>query len=91
METLRDRRGNPIQVGSRVRLLNLSGPWLDDLPLTEKNRVLSMIGEVFDVEEIDEHGNPWISKWWRDEDGRSHSHSIAFGPLEAELINEPNC
>jgi hypothetical protein len=50
-----------------------------------------MIGEVFDIEEIDEDGNPWISEWWRDEDGRCHSRSIALEPLEAGLFDEPSC
>jgi hypothetical protein len=48
-----------------------------------------MIGEVFDIEEIDEDGNPWIREWWRDEDGRCRS--IALEPLEAGLFDEPSC
>lgn len=84
----RDRGGSG---GARVRLLDLAGPWLDDSLQAEKNRVPSIIGEVFDIEEIDENGNPWISEWWRDEDGRCHSRSIALEPLEAGLFDEPSC
>src|SRR5437870_2409641 len=54
MESPKDRSGKILHVGSRVRLLRLSGKWFDDLSQDEKSDVLSMIGEVFEVEEIDE-------------------------------------
>lgn len=82
-----DRSGKPIHVGARVRLLSLSGNWLEELPLNEKQDVLSMIGEVFEVEEVDEYGHPWIRKAWPNEaEGRCHSHSIALEPHEMELV-----
>jgi hypothetical protein len=55
-----DRNGKLVHAGSRVRLLSLSGEWFESLPLEEKADVESMIGEVFEVEEIDEYGQPWI-------------------------------
>ena len=81
-----DRNGNIIRIGARVRLIALSGKWLDELSDDEKQDVLSMIGEVFEVEEIDEHGHPWIRKSWPNETvGTCHSHSIALEPQEMEL------
>ncbi len=78
-----------MHVGTRVRLLGLSGKWLDDLPRDEKRDVLSMIGEIFEVEEIDEYGHPWISESWPDEEaGRCHSHSIALEANEMEVVKE---
>lgn len=53
LELPKDRNGREVDVGSRVKLLGLSGRWLDELPADEKEDVLSMIGEVFEVEEID--------------------------------------
>jgi hypothetical protein len=51
--------------------------------------VLSMIGEIFEVEEIDEYGQPWIRKSWPNEsEGKCHSHSIALEPYEMELVGE---
>lgn len=83
----KDKHGNIIRVGSRVRLLCLSGSWLTDLPMDEKNDVLSMIGEEFDVEEIDEYGHPWVRKSWpNDAEGTCHSHSIALDADEMELV-----
>jgi hypothetical protein len=82
-----DRNGRPVGVGTRVRLVGLSGQWLEDLPPDEKQDVLSMIGEVFEVEEIDEHGHPWIRKSWPNEaKDACHSHSIALEPQEMEVV-----
>jgi hypothetical protein len=92
MELPKDRSGKTVQVGSRVRLVQLSGKWLDDLPIDERPRVLSMVGEVFEVEEIDGYGSPWISKEWRGEGEErcvTWSHSIALDPSETELVGEP--
>lgn len=83
----RDRNGNVVRVGARVRLLGLSGRWLEELPSEERRDVLSMIGEVFEVEEIDKHGHAWIRKAWLDDgQGTCRSHSIALDPEEMELV-----
>lgn len=84
-----DRKGRAVGVGARIRLIGLSGRWLDELPPDEKRDVLSMIGEVFAVEEIDEHGHPWIRKSWpNEEEGKCHSHSIALESQEIELLDD---
>ncbi len=75
----KDRNGNAVQVGTRVRVLNLSGKWLDDLPGDEKAAVLSMIAEVFAVEEIDKHGQPWV---------RKQSHSVELESYEMEVVSD---
>jgi len=85
----KDRNGKVIRVGARVRLLSLSGNWLDELPPDERPDVLSMIGETFGVEEIDEYGHPWVCKSWPNEaQGACRSHSIALEPHEVELLSE---
>ena len=84
----KDRHGNTVRVGTSVRLLSLSGQWLEELPTEEKNDVISMIGQIFEVEEIDEHGQPWIRKSWPNEaEGKCHSHSIALEPDEMEVVD----
>lgn len=84
----RDRHGNLVTAGAHVRLLCLTGRWIEELPDEEKRDVLSMIGEVFEVEEIDEYGHPWIRKSWPNEEGTCHSHSIALEAHEMELVDE---
>ena len=89
MEQPTDRNGKQLSIGARVRLLHLSGNWLDELPPEEAKDVNSMIGEVFEIEEIDEYGKAWISKSWPDEtEGTCNSHSIALDPHEIELVEE---
>ena len=84
-----DNSGKVVAVGARVRLLCLSGRWLEELPAEEKQDVLSMIGEIFEVEEIDEYGHPWIRKSWpNEEEGTCNSHSIALESCEMELADE---
>ena len=55
-----DRTGQVVQVGSRVRLLSLSGQWFEELPADEKADVSATIGNVFVVTEIDECGYVWV-------------------------------
>ena len=82
-----DRIGRPVKVGDRVRLVELSGQWLDDLPDDEKIDVMSMIGDVFTVDEFDDYGHVWISRSWSDESaGLYRAHSIALDPQEMELV-----
>lgn len=82
-----DHNGTLVCVGSWVRVLGLSGGWLESLPVEEKVNVLSMVGEVFVVEEIDEYGQPWVRKSWpNEEDGTCQSHSVALEPHEMEFI-----
>lgn len=84
-----DCNGRVVSVGARVRLIGLSGRWLEELPPDERRDVLSMIDEVFVVEEIDEHGYPWIRKSWpNEEEGKCHSHSIALESKEMELVDD---
>ena len=78
-----------MRVGARVRLLGLSGRWLEEIPPEEKQDVLSMIGQVFEIEEIDGYGSPWIRRSWpNEEEGKCHSHSIALESNEMEVVVE---
>jgi hypothetical protein len=84
-----DRNGQPVHVGTRVRIVKLSESLLGSLPEDEVAEVLSMIGEVFEVTEIDEHGSPWVGKDWRTLKGGGHeSHSIALSADEMEVVDE---
>ena len=79
-----------MSVGTLVRVVQLSGSWFEQLPPEERVRVESMIGEVFPVEEIDEHGQPWVRKSWPNEvEGTCQSHSVALEPSEMELVRDP--
>ncbi len=46
-----------------------------------------MIGEVFEVYEIDEWGSAWVEKSWRTDGQESRSHSLALDALEMEVVS----
>lgn len=83
-----DKFGRVVSVGSRVRLIELARQFLASLPLDEVEYVKSMIGDVFDVYEIDDYGSAWIEKCWDCADNGHHmGHSLALESHEMELIN----
>jgi hypothetical protein len=83
-----DRNGKVVSVGDLVRVISLSGDWFDNLPSDERERVESMIGEVLAVEEIDEYGQPWVCKWWRNTNAdTAQSRSVALEPSEMEFVS----
>ena len=83
-----DHSGLIVKVGDKVRVLSLSGQWFDDLPAEERPLVESMIGEIFEVQEIDKYGQPWVRKRWpNEEEGTCQSHSIALEPSEMEFVS----
>ena len=82
-----DRHGFSVTVGTRVRVLEIAPSVKRDLPADERQELETMVGEVFEVYEIDGHGGAWVEKWWRDGDDVSHSHSLALAPHEMEVVS----
>jgi hypothetical protein len=72
----------PVTVGTRVRILAVSGSLLADLPADDVQQLRSMLGDVLEIDEIDEHGRPWVTKWF----GDSRSHSLALDDDEFEIV-----
>lgn len=84
-----DKYGRQVVVGSRVRILELSQSFLASLPPDEIEDVSSMIGEVFEVYEIDKNGSSWVEKIWDYPDqNQCSSHSLALAANEMELVDE---
>ena len=88
-ETLeaKDYVGRPVRVGSRVRVIALSSGFIDSLPADERALVSEMIGDVFEVDEIDKSGRAWVTKMWDRGDGTFDGHGIALSPSETELVS----
>lgn len=85
----KDRHGREVSVGARVRVVSLSQSFLDSLPDDEKDDVRSMIGEVFEIHEIDKYGSAWVGKGWNSDDGESYrGHHVALDSAEMELVDE---
>ena len=81
-----DCHGRPVFTGSKIRVLSIP-LWLRSrLPADEWANLQSMVGEAFVIDEVDEYGQPWVSKDFEDEKDGKHSHSIALDKSEIELV-----
>ena len=76
-----DRHGRAVRVGTRVRVLSVPASLMNALPPQEQ--VASMIGEVFEVYEIEAQA-AWVEKVLRTSDGEE-SHALALATDEIEL------
>ena len=83
---IKDHLGRSVRVGSRVKVLTVSEAVLRSLPDDERALVREMIGAVFDVEEIDSHGQAWVTKWWKHGPRHSTSHGIGLSSSEIEVV-----
>ena len=45
-----------------------------------------MIGEAFDVYDIDEHGCAWVEKWWGEPGEHRINHSVGLNSNEMEIL-----
>ena len=59
-----------------------------DLPREEWERVRSMLGEIFEVYEIDKWGGAWVAKQFPSAPGQYQSHSLSLGSDEMELVED---
>jgi hypothetical protein len=72
-----DRNGKKVLVDSRVRVVAIAAFLERDLPPEECECVRSMLGEVFEIYEIDEWGGAWV---------QYQSHSLSLESDEMELV-----
>jgi hypothetical protein len=82
-----DHKGRAVRVGTRVRVLNLSSAFLDSLPATERRLVSEMVGATFEVDEIDETGQAWVTKFWNKGKGHIDGHGVGLAPSEMEVAD----
>lgn len=82
-----DRTGKTVVLGTKVRLLKL-GEWVyRQLPADEVAELETMVGEVFEVSEVDDCGVVWIEKDWYTPEGElDFSHTLALDPDEMEVV-----
>ena len=82
-----DRLGNPVAVGTRVRVLQITPSLKDRLPANEWQELETMVGQVFEVCQLDEYGWAWVEKWFEsDADGR-FCHRLALAADEMEVVS----
>ncbi len=84
----KDKNGKSVLVGDFIRVIAFNFSAISKLDRDEQTKINSMIGEEFEVEEIDEHDNAWVTKWWDVADGTKESHSLALSPDEMEKVED---
>ena len=82
----KDHLGRTVRVGDRVRILGLSHDFLNSLSVDELEEIRQMIGGVFEVEEVDQWGQAWVTKWWDAGDGDLDAHGIGLSSSEMEVV-----
>ncbi len=74
-----------MKVGDSVRVLSLDKADFGHLEEKELSEVMSMIGEVLEIYEIDQYGQAWVTKEWWDSEGDVMAHSVGLSSTEMEL------
>jgi hypothetical protein len=87
-EFVTDIDGAKVRLGDTVRVLAID-PSIK-LEKDEVEKVNSMIGEEFEVDEIDEHGCAWVTKWWRTTENESEAHGISLTSQQMKLVRSKN-
>ena len=84
-----DRNGNPVGIGTRVKLLSISESLLEKLPDDEVEELKTMIGKNFEVYEIDEWGGVWVQQEYKGPtENHVGSHHLNLEPHEMEVIEK---
>ena len=83
-----DINGDPVYVGTWVRVLRISDSVLAQLSESEAEAARAMEGDVLEVQEIDEWGGAWVEKSWREADGTMVSHALGLGPEQMEVAED---
>ncbi len=87
-EFVTDIDGAKVRVGDTVKVLAIDASIKPEKDEAEK--VMSMVGEEFEVDEIDEHGCAWVTKWWRTKENESEAHGISLTSKQMKLVRTKN-
>jgi hypothetical protein len=81
----KDCFGQTVRVGDRVKVIGFSDAFMNSLPPEDHGHISQMIGGVFVVDEIDDGGQAWVTKWWNIGGGESDAHAIGLASPEMVL------
>ena len=81
-----DRNGNPVRVGTVVRVLSIPDSVFAELDEREAADLRTMIGAEFAVEEINQWGSACVIKWWHLGNGEHNAHEIMLAASEMEVV-----
>jgi hypothetical protein len=83
-----DRNGSRVDIGDRVRVLDIRRSILERLTGAELMTVSSILGQVAEVFDVYDDGQVWVSISWPRPDGDTELHAIAVDSHAIELVTE---
>lgn len=83
-----DRHGKEVTLECYVKVLSLDPANFPHLGRKELAEVMSMMGDVLQVQEISDDGQAWVSKEWWLNDSEVMSHSVGLSSHEMEVQAE---
>lgn len=87
-EFVTDIDGAKVRLGDTVKVLAIDTSI--KLEKDEVEKVMSMVGEEFEVDEIDEYGCAWVTKWWRITENESEAHGVSLTSQQMKLVRSKN-
>lgn len=81
-----DINNKEIKEGDYVKVLTIDPSNFSNLNEQELSEVMSLVGEILEVYEIDNYGGAWVSKEWQTSETEIMSHSISLNKNEMLLI-----
>ena len=85
-----DRNGSEVHIGDLVKVLSLDPADFSHLDSEALSEVMTMVGNVLEVYEIDQYGQAWVTKeWWLGDDDVM-SHSVGLSSHEFEVADNDN-
>ncbi|MGB5606937.1 MAG: trypsin-like peptidase domain-containing protein [Gammaproteobacteria bacterium] len=88
MRVTRDINGNEVRVGSKVRIVSIDPEILSSLADPEAENVAAMLGQVFEVYEVDDYGYAHVDNGWQFGSYIYESHSLTLSGSEMELVKD---
>ena len=82
-----DRNGNPVRVGTVVRVLSIPDNVFAHLSEQEAAALRNMVSAEFTVDEIDQWGSACVTKWWHLGNGEHNAHELMLAPSEMEVVH----
>ncbi|MBV6861154.1 hypothetical protein [Xanthomonas euvesicatoria] len=87
-QTTTDSIGLVVRVGTRVQVTHLRQSTVCNLPQLERDRLLPMLGETFEVYEVDRWGQAWVEKQWHQGADLVDFHCLGLQPQQMLAVQD---
>jgi hypothetical protein len=85
---VRDRHGNPVEIGDIVRVVEICQEFLDVLPEDELVHIAQMLNHEYPIDDFPEPDKASVSVSWEIEPGLTGHGGLYMLPHEFELVRK---